>query len=134
MPINHHWLLNDHILHAEYIGEVTAKELKHSAELFRAKLDTTDTLLIHLIVDVSALETYPNNLPIIVQSVGEAIGHEKLGWLVPVGMDNQIVEFLVTMVSKVFRTRYRSFDTLEEAIAYLQEMDTNLTRHMKTNN
>jgi hypothetical protein len=52
--------------------------------------------------------------------------HPKLGWVVVVEQGNKITQFLTTIMAGVFKAQLRYFATFEEAIAFLQQVDSTL--------
>jgi hypothetical protein len=50
-----------------------------------------------------------------------------MGWSVTVGNSNPLMRFLGTVAGQILGQRMRTFDTPEEAMAFLWEIDPNLT-------
>jgi hypothetical protein len=80
--------------------------------------------LVHVILDASELEGIPSFK---VMRRFESLKHPKFGWMLPFGTHiNPIVNMLGTITLQLFKIRMRQCKTLDEALAFLQYVDTTL--------
>lgn len=118
------WLVEDHvILTTAYDWDIESFEVDILA--VANLLDKSPLPLVHTLWDFSELENYPNKLPQINKAVKPLFTHEKMGWVITV-IDNQIIAFLSQMATSLYRVRYRTFKTLEEAKAFMVSADPTL--------
>ena len=126
MPYKHGWFLESRIFYNEYWGDVTAEEIRQLAEFNLEYLDHSDAPLVHAFINIEAMGSFPVNLSALRDSTLTTLRHPKMGWLIAYGKNNRFVSFLIPLVTQLFQTRYRLFDTYEEAVAFLQSVDTSL--------
>ena len=84
-------------------------------------MDTLSHPFLHVIMDVQGLETFPPlNICIKIRS----IRHERMGWLLSVGATlNPLIRFFLSTAVTAARIRYKNFDSVHEAISFLQAYD-----------
>jgi hypothetical protein len=77
----------------------------------------------HQLADARELESMPGLAAL---SKITYVKHPKMGWQVSFGLRKPLVKMVINIMSQVFKVRSRDFDTLEEALAFLQEVDSML--------
>ena len=52
--------------------------------------------------------------------------HPRLGWVIGYPQPNPVISFLTYLMAQIFRSRNRTMNTLEETLAFLQQVDATL--------
>ena len=52
--------------------------------------------------------------------------HPKYGWAIMVGPTNSLQRFVIAVATNFFKVRQRSFDTMDEALDFLNDIDSSL--------
>lgn len=81
-----------------------------------------------MIAKMDRVDSHPTNLNRLNSIFGPLLSHPKYGWLVVVGIDNKITAFLTTMLAKMFRFRYQSVNTVDQAMDFLRSVDSTLAK------
>jgi hypothetical protein len=123
MPIKVKWFYEGLVIHAQLEGILTGPDLTEYADNLDKLIATSDAPLIHLITDLSGMEMYP--------SLGEVMRSlhmpPRLGWTLVMGAKtNKIVRFLMQVITSSMRLRFRELESIDEAVDFLQKMDTTL--------
>jgi hypothetical protein len=126
MPFQYQWYVDKRVLTAEVSGDLDIDELTRSREGLLAMLNE-GTPLVHLLVDDSKLGSIPMNLGQLVKM--SASRPRSLGWVVLIGPGSRIPNFLIEMLSKIFRIHVRREPTHEKAVAFLQARDITVPWH-----
>jgi hypothetical protein len=117
------WLLEGRVIFVRLTGVQTAE----AASLFDREilpyLDNVQAPLVHLVFDTVGLEQLPG---IGVLSRFQWLKHPKTGWVVGYPKPNGAIAFITGFVSQLFKLRFRTFDTSQEALAFLQDVDATL--------
>jgi hypothetical protein len=124
MPFRVQWYIPGQIIYARYEGTVDVDELKRSILEMNALRSLSNYPLVHDLVDGRR----------VVQSVGlketmkavPAQSHPRMGWSINVGEASKLQKFIESVATQVLGVRYRHFDTIEEAVAFLKEIDSAL--------
>lgn len=126
MPVKVGWLVENRISYFKYTGDVTIEEVTEAAAIGLEFLYQSDAPLIHSIQDNSEQTSFPKEVGQLMKSVRTALSDPKMGWMMTVGLEGDVIRFVVTLVGRIARTRHRMFDTLEETVEFLQHVDTSL--------
>lgn len=121
MPLEVNWAVENRVVLVKAIGHVTEIELDAYDEIVVSYLEQSDAHLIHLVLEATHLATMPMK-PHFYTELGWAT-HPKLGWVIPVNLQNKAFRFLVSVVSQLLKNRLRMEDSTEEAIAFLHDID-----------
>ena len=81
--------------------------------------------LVHHVWDLRDLETFPKNVRVIADALSSMLMHDKYGWAITVA-DDRLVQYLAHVVTSIYKVRYRNFESYEEALDFLHEMDRTL--------
>ena len=98
-------------------------ELAEMDKLIGYMLDNTQAPLMHGIYDLSETESLPSAKDLIKLKSGS---HPRVGWLIFIGINNKIMKFFVSVAAQSFNIRLRFMDTIEEALTFLQDVDSTL--------
>ncbi len=124
MPYEVTWYLPGLVILDRVYGKATMQDVVETSQLLAEMLKRDEPLpYIHLIVDVSDLETLPVELNL--SRITDAMQHMSsptLGWTLMV-TTNPFARFLATVATQVMRQRFRSFTSIDEALSFLGGQD-----------
>lgn len=124
MPLKLQWLVEDQVFLRVAEGEVTVDEYyEHDARLINNYLEPSPATRVHGIFDLTGLDQMPE-LKVLRQA--KAIKHSKTGWVVLVGVDNPVIKLVASVMGQMYQARFRFYNTIEEALDFLQSMDDTL--------
>ena len=126
MPQQTSWIIENHLVQMKYTGDISVEDLVEGSTQLKANLESSDAPLVHVLVDVLEMTSFPKRVQEITPIVREAMSHPRYGWLVLVGFKNPFVSSLAFLVSQIFRSRYRAFKTYDEAMHFLEQVDPEL--------
>ena len=115
------WLIENRVILGKAYNVDTSTLFDIMAEA-NALVNASDLPLVHVIWDISDLETYPTNINDIRGAVKSLFSNERLGWVIVV-TDNMMTSFLAQVGSSMYGVRYHRLKTMEEAIDYLRSRD-----------
>ncbi len=122
------WLVENRVIHVHCSGGIKLADLKDVDVGINADyLDQvpTDNPNVHLVIDITEID----NLPVRVDQLSRAfthLHHPKMGWSLVV-TNNKLIDFMGDIVSRIARKNFRSFSSMDEAIAFLREADETLS-------
>ncbi|MFP4323516.1 MAG: hypothetical protein ACLFTK_13775 [Anaerolineales bacterium] len=131
MPILISWLYEDRIIWLRNSGQMTLDDMFVADASLRGYLDDSTATRVHLIMDNRAVQGWhiaPDELPK-ARSANQFMAHPRLGWVVMCGMpqgEKRLANFLGTMAAHEQNARLRTFYTVDEALAFLQEVDDSI--------
>jgi hypothetical protein len=123
MPYTLRWLAAEKVVFQVVSGNFTVAELVASDADLVACLDQSTAPLVHMLVDLSGLSSVPlvgafKDIP--------SLKHPRMGWYICFGISNKMLQSILYLVGQVFKVRYRFFNTPEEALDFLQKVDSTL--------
>ena len=119
------WEVEDHILYVRYWGDLTLAELTQSIDELVQALVGSGQPLVHLINDVSEVQK-PVSVVDVAKMARQYQQPEQMGWLITVGEKNPLIRFSNSIAGQILGQRMRSFDTREEALAFLKSADASI--------
>jgi hypothetical protein len=125
VPYDIGWYIENEIIYIRYSGVTTPDELRESLVMVQDMIEGSHRSLVHVIGDVGEVtQAVPTKDTLgIVRQVGS---HDRSGWNIILREQSVLVKMSAALGMSIFKTRNRMFDTLEEAEAFLKEMDTTL--------
>ena len=117
------WLIEDKLLLLNSWGKLNVDEMNVLDLRITDMLDNSPEPLVHGIHDHTRAESIPSAKDLMQIKAGK---HPRVGWLIIVGLDNKLMKFFVSATGQVLNIRLRFMDTVEEALAFLQDIDTTL--------
>jgi hypothetical protein len=126
MPHQHQWLIPNHIIIGRNMGDLTIEDIEDSTQALVNMLNSSSRPLVHVLIDLTELESHPNKLKPLAESSKAIFNHPKLGWLLLYGNLNRFSKFLAQMFAQLSHIRFRIFTTDEEAIEFLKSVDVTL--------
>ena len=125
MPWRTVHLVEDHLAFTALWGKFTSNELRQYDEVALASLKFIPYPLIHTIYDCTGLESLP---PLVEMSQLRVARHHKIGWVIFVGVQNDMLRFMFSITTQLFRQRLRFLDSHAEALQFIREVDSTLPR------
>ena len=117
------WYLEGRVVITEHFQAVTPEDVAQMDKEYVAHLEQSDAALVHFLFDLRQHDSVPD---LKTMSHMEFTKHPRFGWTIVVGNINPITRFLVSTVAQINKARFRSFTTMEDALLFLQEMDSSL--------
>jgi len=124
MPIETKWLLENRIVLVCTSGHVEAADMRNMSDMTIKMFESCEVPLVHILINEQA-DSLPKSVGHITKAT-EFMRHEKMGWFIIFGNDNPVMKFQSYLVSKVMRLRYRRVNTMQEALEFLQMVDSTL--------
>jgi hypothetical protein len=122
MPAEIQWSIPKRVIYARYYGDMTMDAIVQSME--DAKPYFAEGIpMVHYIMDVTEVNSFPK-----LTELARGLKYEQqdnLGWSIYVGAEG-IARFVISVTTQLAGSRFRLFDTLDEAMAFLTENDTSL--------
>src|SRR5262245_26858357 len=122
MPYQLSWLVEGRIISGKFSGKIPKELIPVFDREMLSYLDAGTAPLVHCISDITDLESAPS-LTAMIQFT--YVKHPRMGWQILCG-GKPALKLLGNLASQVFRIRFRSFGSLEEALAFLQQVDSTL--------
>lgn len=132
MPYRLSWFVEKRITFLEYNGEITPKELAESEAANTRYLEQAmpelgkGLPLVHILVDTTRVTKMPTNLGQL-RKIIHTNTDARVGWIVTV-TPNPLLRFVSSVIVQLVGQRMRQFETLTEAVAFLQEIDETLPK------
>lgn len=117
------WLLEQRVILTYNEGVVSDQDMYDNEGLILDYLNQCSVPLVHMVVDHRKGIGSPSSKTLAQLSWANS---PKLGWLILVGMANPFQKFVVTVASNVFKTRMRMLNTMDEALDFLNQVDSTL--------
>ena len=117
------WLVEGHVVLITSGQYVSIDELAKLDQDLLACMNKAVCPLVHIIYDISALELKPDLKAI------SKMRHPKdarKGWTCIIGDVSPIISFLITLASKIHKTRIKKVGSIEAAIEFLAQADPSI--------
>jgi hypothetical protein len=125
MPYHYEWLCPKRVIFCYVSGVQTKEEVERSFAELKSRLDAGEAPT-HYIVDLRDNEKVPTTDVRELQAMATFLTHPNLGWIVAVGRSNPTINFVLALLAKLTRIRYRTVDVPQEAVAFLSIIDPTL--------
>ena len=119
------WLVENKVIIGKPEGDPSPEDLQHASDTYRTLLDSSDSPLIHVLVDESKLDTLPVSLKVLTDTL-DFLQHPHLGWFILFGNDDPMKKFVSSTLTGMTQVRHRRFATLEESLEFLAKVDSTL--------
>jgi len=117
------WLLENRVILTFNQGIVTDQDMFDNDEPVTAYMNQCSAPLVHMIVDHRKGIGTPSSKAMAQLNWPK---HPKMGWIILVGMANPFQKFVVAVTSNFFKTRMRMLNTMDEALDFLNQVDSTL--------
>ena len=117
------WYLENRVILVANEGMISDQDMLSVDQPIADYMNQSKAPLVHLIVDNTSAIYAPS-----VKTVTQAKfpKHPQCGWVLLVGPTNTFTRFVNAVVTNVFKTRNRMFNTRAEALDFLNEVDSTL--------
>ena len=126
MPANCTWYVENHIIRVTVFGDVTLEDMNATMNNAAGLIDESSETLVHTLVDLSNLDHAPMRVQDRVDAVKPVLTHPRCGWVLIYGNDNPLANMISGTVAQIFRARFRTFKTQQQAITFLKDRVPNL--------
>jgi hypothetical protein len=127
VPYQLSWYQENRVLFVVFSGNLTLDELEaYGRDLSNQYLNLA-TRSIHIISDARTLEKFPTNALYALRATEGWLRHPNMGWAILINKTaNPMLDFLLAVVTKVVKLKYRKAATPEEALSMLRTLDPTL--------
>lgn len=117
------WWVENYVRYTKLTGNASAEEVFDIDNRLVACLDASPHP-IHFVIDVEHLKS---TLSMDQSLKVRHLRHPKTGWIVLIGSrQNAMVRFMISVTFKIFGARYKDCPTIQEAAAFLKEVESTL--------
>jgi len=127
MPYDLNWYVDKRVAYLDIIGDFTMEELYESSERIRDEFLPLADGKMHLICDLRSRTSSPLDLKSNRDAGNIYLHHPSMGWVVFLGMNNPVLNFMVTIASRMIKTNFKAAATEEEAQKLLVALDPTLS-------
>ena len=124
MPVEVSWLVENRVVYTRSFGVLSISQV-HEAAAQSTGMMNTGIKPVHLITNATDIERFTFNLPDIAKSFRGFPASPNMGWTLTVS-PHAMHRFFASIVVQMGSSRQRVFNTLEEAMAFLQSIDETL--------
>jgi hypothetical protein len=123
MAIDAGWYQDKRIVFGHFVGDLSTEDLINWGKLAESYIEA-GIAPVHLVVDIRQMGKFPQQVTLLMSAL-TYLRNPKLGWNVIVGT-SMIVGVLAQIVASITSTKYRNAPSLEDALDYLQRVDSTL--------
>ncbi len=123
MPFQLSWYAKNQVILIIDEGQTTDQDMLNIDPQVIDYLNQCKTPLVHVIIDKRKSNYTP---PVKVLTALQWPKHPQYGWTILVGLSNPFERFVNVVATTFFKARQRMFDTMDEALAFLNEVDSTL--------
>ncbi len=126
MPYTISWYIKNEIIYAHYSGAPTLAEMRQSLIDCNNLIDSSPRQQVHIFSDVGDVTqpVRPLDSLAIVREVGTRSRH---GWTIILREKSFLIRMGVAFGTTVFKTRNRTYASIEEAIKFMKQVDPTLS-------
>ncbi|MGB7337400.1 MAG: hypothetical protein WBC91_00800 [Phototrophicaceae bacterium] len=106
-------------VNSRYYGNVTLGDIQDLNDMMMTLLNTTYNEKLHLIVDVTDVDTHPTSVAETWKIASKTAKHKKMGTVIMVGMNNPFITFLIDMIAFLGKSDLKTASNYEEAVTML---------------
>ena len=117
------WYLENRVMQIVNQGELRDQDLFDLDGSAIQYMEQCSVPLVHLIIDHRLGSNSPSAKGLMQLKWPK---HPKMGWIVMIGLANPLQRFVTAVASNFFKTRLRMVNTLDEALDFLNEVDSTL--------
>ena len=126
MTLHISWLLENREMYVEAWGDVSIDDITTSTLYMVDLMEQSEHPLVHIIVVNVGIGKIPLNVIQLQRATRPLLGHPKNGWHVFVNSQSTVIDYSMNLLAQLFKTRWRKVSTVEEARAFLQDVDQSL--------
>ena len=125
MPYSINWYIENEIIYIHYSGTPTYDEFRDAILTANDLIEGSSRILVHIISDLGDVTQIPSSKDAL-KLAREVGAHERVGWTIFIRETSALTKMMVAMFTSLTKVRTRSFNTIDEAINFLENMDPNL--------
>jgi hypothetical protein len=125
MTVKTQWYVPDAVILVQFSGETTVDDMRQYIQDAYTLSDQSSRSLVHVIADSSNV-TKGVNIKDVMKTLANVKPHPKAGWNITIGEKDKLIKFTTDVARQILRLRTRSFDTIEEALAFLEDIDSSI--------
>jgi len=119
-------MLDEVILQGTLTGEVSLEEVEQLAVALGDHIDGSERALVHVMLDLTAASALPTSVKDVAEASRPFMGHDRLGWVVVYGADDQMLQYMTSTVAKMYSSRFTLADDRAAALHHLSRVDATL--------
>jgi hypothetical protein len=123
------WYLENRVILLTGHGEGSDQNLLDIDQQVINYLNQSNATLVHLIMDQRNLPPPSSSKAASQIKLASQLKwpkHPKYGWAILVGPSNSLQRFVIAVATNFFKVRQRTFDTMDEALDFLNDIDSTL--------
>ena len=124
MAVELSWLVENKVMYMYGHGINTMDDLRQLDSAAVKFIEQSPEPLVHGIIDLRHLEKTPSLFE--QRDVWHYPQHSHSGWQIYVGSNDPVQRVMMYLISQLTKARYRQFATIEEGLAFLQDIDPTL--------
>lgn len=124
MAFTYSWLVSKRVLVGRIWGMQTLSELEESISILWEYLDEGEAP-VHFIANLEGLDKAPVDLNELTR-LFRFTQSPRVGWIIIVGLSARNLVIILSVLSKIMRVPFKSFDTMDSAVVFLKENDPTL--------
>ena len=119
------WYQPGRIVLFELLNVIIETDLEQLDQDFFTCLDQADGPLVHFLFEFDLDES--SRRPDLRQMTNmQFVRDPRTGWILAIGKPNSIIKFLISTAAQINKARFRMFETREQALDFLQDVDATL--------
>jgi hypothetical protein len=123
MKYEFNWHIPGRVLFVEYRNNLSIEDIQSISVELESYLESGESP-VHLICDVNAVDSVPGNINKLRNEL-DILQRPEWGWVIMIG-SNQVVGFLVSLVSQVLGLSVRTADSIEEGMKIIKRVDNSI--------
>lgn len=116
-------LVPGHLIYIQHGAQITQADLDTFDVEVSALMEASPLPLQHGIYNYSNVQVMPTIRQIIAL---KSARHPRAGWVLMVGLKTPVTRFIISAAVQMMRLRLRFFETTDQAIAFIQDVDSTL--------
>jgi len=125
MAVKTRWYIQDAVIYVKFWGETTVDDMRQFIQDAYELSDLSDRSLVHVIADSSRV-TKGVNIKDVMKTLSNVKPHPKAGWNITIGEKDKLIRFTTDVARQLLRVRTRSFNTIDEAVTFLKDIDPSI--------
>lgn len=127
MPAETFWYHEKRIIYHRYSGNILVTDVDE-ASLQSLNFTLEGAPPVHVLVDLSGVSNFPKSVNVFRAALKPAQDPGRIGWVIIFGSHNMLLRFTASTLAHIAgaRSNVRVMDTLDQAIAFLEERDSSL--------
>ena len=131
MPVTHRWLITDRVLLLEFKGNIAMEDIRDINARAKEVLETTESS-VYIIHDMLGIEKIPMNWTEMSRATKQ-LRNPKIAHVVNIRAESNVfITTLMSLFQRIFKLPSQSVTSMEDAVAFLIQLDPSLTELEQT--